>query len=442
MTKERPRMSATIEKLENLERKVIVSLPWLAINEATDKELKKAQKRVRIDGFRPGKAPLKMVAQMYGASIQNDVLNDLAQAEFNKIAQEQNLRIAAVIRIEPVEGQDNASDFKVAFIYETFPEIKIADLSSLEIEKVSAEVSDKEVDNTIEILRKQRTRYNRVEREAQNGDRVIIDFEGKINGTPFEGGSSKNYPFVLGQGQMLPEFEKGILGLKEGESKDVEVVFPEDYHGKDVAGKTAVFTITVHNVAAAELPEVDAAFAKSLGIEDGDIAKMRAEVKKNVSREVKRRIDAQNTDAVMNALRAAHSFELPKAFVADEAQRLAEEMKQNFAQQGLDTKNFDLPADMFTERAEQRVALGLLLPEIIEQNNLKATDEQIKAIVADFADSYEDPQEVIDWYFADRSRLAGPTNLAVEANVVAFVLGKAKVTEKVLSFDEVMNASA
>ena len=190
------------------------------------------------------------------------------------------------------------------------------------------------------------------------------------------------------------------------------------------------------------MPEVDEAFAKSLGIEDGDIAKMRAEVKKNVSREVKRRIDAQNTDAVMNALRAAHSFELPKAFVADEAQRLAEEMKQNFAQQGLDTKNFDLPADMFTERAEQRVALGLLLPEIIEQNNLKATDEQIKAIVADFADSYEDPQEVIDWYFADRSRLAGPTNLAVEANVVAFVLGKAKVTEKVLSFDEVMNASA
>ena len=313
-------------------------------------------------------------------------------------------------------------------------------MSALEIEKVVAEVGDAEVDNTIEILRKQRTRYNRVEREAQNGDRVIIDFEGKIDGVAFDGGSSKNYPFVLGQGQMLPEFENGVLGLKEGESKDVEVSFPEDYHGKDVAGKTAVFTITVHNVAAAELPEVDEQFAKALGIADGDVAKMREEVKKNVGREVKRRVAAQNTDAVMKALREAHSFALPQTFVKDEAQRLAEEMKQNFAQQGLDTASFNLPADMFTERAEERVALGLLLPVIIEQNNLKATEEQIKTLVAEFADSYEDPQEVIDWYFADPSRLAGVTNLAVEANVVDFVLSKAKVTEKTVSFDEVMAA--
>ena len=435
-------MSAAVETLENLERKVIVSLSWLDINEATDKELKKAQRRVRIDGFRPGKAPLKMVAQMYGASIQNDVLNDLAQQAFNKVAQEQNLRIAAVTSIEPVEGEESADALKVAFIYETFPEIKIGDLSALNIEKVSAEVGDKEVDNTIEILRKQRTRFNRVEREAQNGDRVIIDFEGKIDGKPFAGGSSKNYPFLLGNGEMLPEFEAGVLGLKEGESKDVEVHFPEDYHGKDVAGKTAVFTITVHNVAEPILPEVDADFAKTLGIADGDVAKMREEIKKNVAREVKRRVDARNTDAVMEALRGAHSFDLPQVFVRDEAQRLADEMKQNFAQQGLDASNFDLPADMFTERAEQRVALGLLLPTMVEEFKLQATDEQVKAIIADVADSYEDPQEVMDWYFEDRSRLAGPTNLAVEANVVAYVLGKANVTEKALSFEEVMGANA
>ena len=435
-------MSAAVETLENLERKVIVSLSWLDINEATDKELKKAQRRVRIDGFRPGKAPLKMVAQMYGASIQNDVLNDLAQQAFNKVAQEQNLRIAAVTSIEPVEGEESADALKVAFIYETFPEIKIGDLSALNIEKVSAEVGDKEVDNTIEILRKQRTRFNRVEREAQNGDRVIIDFEGKIDGKPFAGGSSKNYPFLLGNGEMLPEFEAGVLGLKEGESKDVEVHFPEDYHGKDVAGKTAVFTITVHNVAEPILPEVDADFAKTLGIADGDVAKMREEIKKNVAREVKRRVDARNTDAVMEALRKAHSFDLPQVFVRDEAQRLADEMKQNFAQQGLDASNFDLPADMFTERAEQRVALGLLLPTMVEEFKLQATDEQVKAIIADVADSYEDPQEVMDWYFEDRSRLAGPTNLAVEANVVAYVLGKANVTEKALSFEEVMGANA
>ena len=435
-------MSAAVETLEKLERKVIVSLSWLDINEATDKELKKAQRRVKIDGFRPGKAPLKMVAQMYGASIQNDVLNDLAQQAFNKEAQEQNLRIAAVTKIEPVQTEESADALKVAFTYETFPEIKIGDLSALTIEKVSAEVGDKEVDNTIEILRKQRTRLNHVEREAQNGDRVIIDFEGKINGKPFAGGSSKNYPFFLGTGEMLPEFEAGVLGLKEGESKDVEVHFPEDYHGKDVAGKTAVFTITVHNVAEPILPEVDADFAKALGIADGDVAKMREEIKKNVAREVKRRVDARNTEAVMEALRKAHSFDLPQVFVRDEAQRLADEMKQNFAQQGLDASNFDLPADMFTERAEQRVALGLLLPTMVEEFKLQATDEQVKAIIADVADSYEDPQEVIDWYFEDRSRLAGPTNLAVEANVVDYVLGKAQVTEKALSFEEVMGANA
>ena len=432
-------MSAT----ESLERKVTVSLPWLDINAETDKQLKQAQRRVRIDGFRPGKAPLKMVASMYGASIQNDAINDLAQAAFNKIAQEQNLRIAAVTGIEPVENQDTSgTDLQLTFVYETYPDIQLADFSALEIEKVVSEVGEAEVDSTIEILRKQRTMYKRVEREAKEGDRVIIDFEGKIDGVPFDGGSAKNYPFVLGQGQMLPEFEKGISGMKEDESKDVEVSFPEDYHGKDVAGKTAVFTITVHNVAEATLPEVDEVFARALGIADGDVAKMRAEVQKNVAREVKRRLNAQNTDAVMKALRSAHTFPLPQAFVKDEAHRLSEEMKQNLVKQGLDANDLQLPAEMFNERAQERVALGLLLPEIVEKHNLKATEEQIKNIITEFADSYEDPQEVIDWYFADSSRLAGVSNMAVESNVVDFVLGKAKVTEKKLSFDEVMGAGA
>ena len=417
-------MSAT----ESLERKVTVSLPWLDINAETDKQLKQAQRRVRIDGFRPGKAPLKMVASMYGASIQNDAINDLAQAAFNKIAQEQNLRIAAVTGIEPVENQDTSgADLQLTFVYETYPDIQLADFSALEIEKVVSEVGEAEVDSTIEILRKQRTMYKRVEREAKEGDRVIIDFEGKIDGVPFDGGSAKNYPFVLGQGQMLPEFEKGILGMKEDESKDVEVSFPEDYHGKDVAGKTAVFTITVHNVAEATLPEVDEVFARALGIADGDVAKMRAEVQKNVAREVKRRLNTQNTDAVMKALRAAHTFPLPQAFVKDEAHRLSEEMKQNLVKQGLDANDLQLPAEMFNERAQERVALGLLLPEIVEKHNLKATEEQIKNIITEFADS---------------SRLAGVSNMAVESNVVDFVLGKAKVTEKKLSFDEVMGAGA
>lgn len=436
-------MSVTVENLENLERKVVLSLAWSEINAETDKRLKQTQRRVKIDGFRPGKAPLKMVSSMYGASIQNDVLNEMVQKEFYDVAVAQDLKIAGYPSFEGVEEQDDKESFKVAAVFEVFPEVKIGDLSAQEVEKVTAEVGDAEIDKTIEILRKQRTSFQHVEREAQNGDRVIIDFDGKIDGTPFEGGSSQNYPFVLGNGQMMPEFEAGILGLKEGESKDVEVHFPEDYHGKDVAGKTAVFTISLKNVSEAVLPEVDEQFAKALGIEDGDVTKMREEVRKNVSREVARRTESQTKEAVMEALLKATDIQVPKALVNDEATRLADEMKQNFINQGMaDAGNLDLPNDLFKEQAERRVALGLILAQLVDENKLEPTQEQIKAVVSDFAESYEDPEEVVEWYFADKQRLQGPTSLATESNVVEFVLGKAKVTEKALSFDEVMGAQA
>ena len=436
-------MSVTVETLENLERKVIVSLAWADINAETDKRLKQTQRRVKIDGFRPGKAPLKMVASMYGASAQNEVINELVQRAFYDIAVSENLKVAGFPRFEGVEEQDDKDSLKIAAIFEVFPEVSIGDLSASEIEKVTSEVGDAEVEKTVEILRKQRTRFNHVDRAAQNSDRVIIDFEGKIDGEPFAGGSSKNYAFVLGSGQMLPEFEAGIAGMKAGESKDVEVNFPEDYHGKDVAGKTAVFTITLNNVSEATLPEVDAEFAKALGIADGDVAKMREEVKKNVAREVERRTQEQTKESVMDALLKAVELQVPNALVNDEAARLAEEMKQNFVNQGMaNAGQVNLPTDMFKEQAHRRVALGLILAKLVEENKLEPTEEQIKAVVANFAESYEDPQEVIDWYYADASRLQGPTSLAVESNVVNFVLGKAKVTEKTLSFDEVMGAQA
>ena len=436
-------MSVTVETLENLERKVIVSLAWADINAETDKRLKQTQRRVKIDGFRPGKAPLKMVASMYGASVQNEVMNELVQRAFYDIAVSENLKVAGFPRFESVEEQDDKDSLKIAAIFEVFPEVSIGDLSASEIEKVTSEVGDIEVEKTVEILRKQRTRFNHVDRAAQNSDRVIIDFEGKIDGEPFAGGASKNYAFVLGSGQMLPEFEAGIAGMKAGESKDVEVNFPEDYHGKDVAGKTAVFTITLNNVSEATLPEVDAEFAKALGIADGDVAKMREEVKKNVAREVERRTQEQTKESVMDALLKAVELQVPNALVNDEAARLAEEMKQNFVNQGMaNAGQVNLPADMFKEQAHRRVALGLILAKLVEENKLEPTEEQIKAVVANFAESYEDPQEVIDWYYADASRLQGPTSLAVESNVVNFVLGKAKVTEKTLSFDEVMGAQA
>ena len=436
-------MSVTLETLENLERKVTLSLPWSSINAECDKRLKQTARKARIDGFRPGKAPLSMIQSMYGASIQNDVMNELAQKVFFDTAVAEGWKIAGMPRLEGVEGQDDKENFLFSGVFEVFPEVKVGDLSGQEVEKVTASVGDAEVEKTIDILRQQRTRFNHTERAAKDGDRVIIDFAGKIDGEAFAGGSAENYAFILGQGQMLPEFEAGVNGLKEGESKDVEVNFPEDYHGKEVAGKTAVFTITVRNVAKPVLPEVDEVFAKALGITDGNIETMRAEVKKNVEREVKRRVDSQNKEAAMEALLAVSELQVPNALINEEAARLAAEMKQNFINQGMaDAKNLDLPLDMFKEQAERRVKLGLILAEVVQANGLEPSKEQIDAVIADFAESYEDPQEVIDWYHADNSRLQGPTSLAVEANVTDFVLGKAKVTEKALSFDEVMGNQA
>ena len=436
-------MSVTLETLENLERKVTLSLPWSSINAECDKRLKQTARKARIDGFRPGKAPLSMIQSMYGASIQNDVMNELAQKVFFDTAVAEGWKIAGMPRLEGVEGQDDKENFLFTGVFEVFPEVKVGDLSGQEVEKVTASVGDAEVEKTIDILRQQRTRFNHTERAAKDGDRVIIDFAGKIDGEAFAGGSAENYAFVLGQGQMLPEFEAGVNGLKEGESKDIEVNFPEDYHGKEVAGKTAVFTITVRNVAEPVLPEVDEVFAKALGIADGNIETMRAEVKKNVEREVKRRVDSQNKEAAMEALLAVSELQVPNALIDEEAARLAAEMKQNFINQGMaDAKNLDLPLDMFKEQAERRVKLGLILAEVVQANGLEPSKEQIDAVIADFAESYEDPQEVIDWYHADNSRLQGPTSLAVEANVTDFVLGKAKVTEKALSFDEVMGNQA
>ena len=436
-------MDVTVENLEGLNRKITLALPWEGIRAAVDKKLSQTQRKAKVQGFRPGKAPLKMVDAMYGADIRNEVLNDAVVKAFYEVVEAQKLRVAGLPRFNEVENQDDENTFKIDAQFEVFPEVKVGDLSAQEIEKASTEVSDAEVDKTIEILRGQRTRYNHVERAAQKEDRVIIDFAGKIDGEAFDGGSAENYPFVLGQGQMLPEFEAGVEGLKEGESKDVEVSFPEDYHGKEVAGKTAVFTITLRNVSAATLPEVDEEFAKQLGIVDGDVAKMRDEVKKNVSREVNRRVAEKNKAAVMDALLAVTEFDVPAALVQEETGRMMQDARQNFINQGFDAKQLpELPADMFTEQATRRVKLGLILAQLVEEQQLQPTNDDIRDIVAEFAESYEDPAEVIEWYMGDAERQQGPAALATEAKVVEFVLAKAKVTDKALSFDEVMGNTA
>lgn len=434
-------MQVQLETLENLERRLSVSLPLEKIDAEVDKRLKRVAKTAKIQGFRPGKAPLKMVAQSYAPQLREDVLGEEIQSSFGSAVNEQNLRVAGYPQFAVAPSED-ATLFKYTATFEVYPEVVVGDVSGKEIEKPITEVSDAEVNKTIDILRKQRIRYNHAARPAQNNDRVIIDFKGAIDGVDFAGGTAENYPFVLGNGQMLTEFEAGIVGMNEGETKAVTVVFPEDYHGKDVAGKTAIFDITVKNIAEATLPEVDGEFAKMLGIEDGDLEKMRAEVRRNVEREVKRRLQNRAKENVMQALLDVTPIELPRALIGMEIGRLLEQTKEDMKARGFDAKDMPFPPEMFEEQAKRRVSLGLILAEVVKANDLSAKPEQVKALVADFAESYEDPTEVERWYFGDAQRLQGVEALVLEENVVSHVFAKANAVEKQVSFDELMGNTA
>lgn len=431
-------MQAQLEILENLQRRLIISVPREEIAKQVDARLKRVAKTAKIDGFRPGKAPINVVAQSYGFRVQEEVLGETVEKAFGEAVNEQKLNVAGYPRFEPKESEGADADFQFSATFEVYPEVKLGDLAGVEIEKPLLDVSDAEVDKTIDILRRQRTRYDRVERAAADEDRVIIDFKGMIDGVAFAGGSSENYAFLLGKGQMLPEFETGVRGMQEGEVRTVEVNFPADYHGKDVAGKTAQFEITLKNVAAAQLPEVDAEFAKSLGIEDGDVAKMREEVKANLSREVRHRLKARVKENVLNALVQATPLDLPKSLVSLEIGRLIESAESDMKARGVDPKQMPFPREMFEAQATRRVHLGLVLSELVEANELKAKPEQVKAIVEDLAQNYENPAEVVAWYYADKKRLASAESMALEDGVVDFVLNKVKVVEKAAAFDELM----
>lgn len=429
-------MQAQLETLGQLERRLDLAIPMGEIDAAVEDRLKRVARTARIQGFRPGKAPLKIVAQNYGYQVREEVLGEKVEAAFSDAVKEQKLRVAGYpqFQAQPIEGDA----FKVSAHFEIYPEVALNELAAIEVERPVLEVSEAEVDKTIDILRKQRTRFERVEREVQKGDRIIVDFKGTIDGVPFDGGSADNFAFMAGEAQMLPEFDEAVLGLKEGESKTFELNFPADYHGADVAGKTASFEVSVKNVAAPVLPEVDADFARALGVEDGDVAKMREEIRKNVEREVKRRLSARAKESVMSALVAANPLELPRALVSLEIGRLVEQAKEEMKSRGFDTSKLPVPPQVFEEQAKRRVSLGLILAELVRANDLQAKPEQIKRIVEEFAEAYEHPSEVVKWYYASQDRLDGPEALAIEDNVVEFVFSKAKTAEKTLSFDELM----
>ena len=433
-------MAVTVETLEKLERKITLSLPLAAIQTEVEARLKKVARTVKMDGFRPGKVPMNVVAQRYGYSVQYEVLNDKVGEAFAKSVQEAGLRVAGQPRISEKEGAaEGHAEFEA--IFEVFPEVKIGDLAAAEVEKLTAEVDAAAIDKTLDILRKQRRTFAQraAEEAAVDGDRVTVDFEGKIDGEAFAGGKAEDFQFLVGEGQMLKEFEDAVRGMKAGESKTFPLAFPDDYHGKEVAGKTADFLVTLKKVEAANLPEVNEALVKSLGIADGSVEALRADIQKNLEREVKFRLQARNKQAVMDVLVSVAELDLPKASVQAEVARLMEAARADLKQRGIkDADKAEIPEDIFMPQAERRVRLGLVVAELVKANKLEATPEQLKAHVDELAASYEKPEEVVRWYFGDRQRLAEVEAVVIENNVTEFILGKAKVSDKAVSFEELM----
>jgi len=433
-------MTVTVETLEKLERKITLSVPVTSIQTEVDARLKKLAKTVKMDGFRPGKVPMNVVAQRYGYSVQYEVLNDKVGEAFAQAANEAKVRVAGQPRITEKEG---APEGELSFdaIFEVYPDVKLADLAGIELEKVTAEVSNEAIDKTIDILRKQRRTFaQRGQADAAvDGDRVTIDFEGKIDGEPFAGGKAEDFQFLVGEGQMLKEFEDAVRGMKSGESKTFPLSFPEDYHGKDVAGKTADFLVTVKKIEAAHLPEVNEALAKSLGIADGTVEGLRADIRKNLEREVKFRLLARNKSAAMEALVAKAELDLPQSIVQSEVDRLKEGALADLKQRGIkDADKAPIPDDIFRPQAEQRVRMGLVVAEVVKANDLHAKPEQIRAHIEELAASYERPEDVTRWYYGDNQRLAEVEAVVIESNVAEFVLSKAKVSDKAISFEELM----
>ncbi len=434
-------MAVAVETLEKLERKMTLTLPVTTVQTEVESRLRKLARQVKIDGFRPGKVPMSIVTQRYGYSVHYEVINDKVGEAFQAAANDAKLRVAGGLKISESEKAADEGQMNFDAVFEVYPEVKIGDLATAEVEKTSSEVSDAAIDRTVEILRKQRRTF--AQRSAQDGavadDRVTVDFVGKIDGEPFEGGKAEDFAFMIGEGQMLKEFDEAVRGMKLGESKTFPLAFPADYHGQDVAGKTADFLVTIKKLESQHLPEVNEAFAKSLGIAEGTMDGLRSDIKKNLEREVKFRLIAKNKASVMDALIAKAELDLPQSIVQSEIDRLTEAARADLKQRGIkDADKAPIPEDIFRPQAERRVRLGLVVAELVKANDLGAKPEQIKTHIEDLAASYEKPADVVRWYNSDRQRLAEVEAVIIENNVTDFVLAKAKVTEKSVEFDELM----
>ncbi|WP_018143952.1 MULTISPECIES: trigger factor [unclassified Thioalkalivibrio] len=428
-------MQVSVEATGNLERKMTIQVPSERIDTEVDNRLKSLAKRVKLDGFRPGKVPLKVVRQRYGSGVYQEVMSEVLQESYREAVQQEGLEPAGNPSIEPtnLEG-DDAIEFTASF--QVFPEVAVADFSGVEIERPVAEVGDEDIDRVIDSLREQNKEWAEVKRKAKKGDRVTLDFVGSLNGEEFEGGKAEDFQIELGAGRLIEGFEKQLTGVKAGEEPTIDVTFPDDYPAENLKGQTAQFALTIKKVEGPKLPEVDEEFAKKFGIEDGSVEKLRADVRSNMERELRQALKGRVKQQVLEAVVDKHDFDLPDALVKSEVNRLREEAEKRF---GGAEQTQPLPDSLFEEEAKRRVRLGLALRAIIEQKGFEVDAERVERDLEEMAATYEDPEEVKQYYRSNPQAKSNLESLVLEDQVVDWVLEQGKVTEKETSFQDVMN---
>ena len=426
-------MQVSVESISALERRMTVGVPAERIENEVNKRLQQTASRAKVPGFRPGKVPMKVIRQRYEESARQEALGDVIQESYYEAVSEQKLRPAGNPSIDP-KVFDKGQDLEYVAVFEVYPEINIAGLSDISVERLQAEVVDGDIDKMLDVLRQQNTRYDVAEGSvAENGDQLNIDFVGKIDGEEFAGGSAKGVALVLGSGRMIPGFEDALLGAKAGDVKVITPAFPADYHNAELAGKTAEFTVTVHSVAKPIAPELNSEFFALFGVTEGGLEGFRAEIRKNMERELVQSIKNKVKSQIMDGLLAANPIELPKALVASEVNRLRIQAVQQF---GGKMRPENLPAELFEEQARRRVSLGLLIAELVKQNNLKADETRVRDLIAEMAAVYQEPEQVVAWYYENSDQLNEIRSVVLEEQVVDTVLKQAKVTEKAVSYED------
>lgn len=429
---------SSIEIVGALERRLDASIPQQTIRGGMLARLKKIGRNAKIAGFRPGKIPAKVLEQYYGMEAHQEALGEAMQLSFVEAVQTNKLEVIGNPRFEIKTEDINADQIEYSAIFEVYPEVVIGDMSGEAMERAVYEMSQEDVESTIETLRKQRATYEKVERDAQTGDQVQIDFVGKLNGEVFPGGKADNYAFTLGAGRMLPDFEAAIIGMKTGETKSFDMTFPEAYHDKDLAGKQVVFTVTLHEVKVQKLPELDAKFAESVGIEGGDVTKLESEIRTNLQREIERRLKTRNKDAAMNILLKVAQFDLPKTLVGWEMRNMMQQAAKEMGLRGIEITGETLQPEFFIEPAERRIKLGLIFSNIAQKHDLKAKPEQVRALVVEYAKSFDQPEDMVNSFYADPAQLQEVENLVLEENFVDWVMKQVKTTDKAITFNELM----